>query len=94
MFNLFNKKLPSEKLSEQLENELRSMCLKICKQSSDPMLLGLLVGSAIGEFGELNKSLPFWVISQKYKLESNFTLRDYENLIDKVLSKIHDEFIE
>lgn len=93
MFNLFNKKLPSEKLSEQLENELRTMCLKICKHPANPML-PLLVDRAIEEYGALYKSLDFWVVLRNYKLESNFTKREYEILIDKVLNKIHDEFIK
>ena len=94
MFNFLAKKLPSEKLKLEYEKELRNECFKCTKQSSDPMILGLMINKIIVGYGEIRKSMPFYLLKQAKGLEVNFSEDHYVDMIDNICSKLHDEFIE
>lgn len=94
MFNLFNKKIPSEKLRDECEKELRGLCRKACNNTSDPMIQVLLVQNAIGSYCQARKQMSFAIVKQLSHLEDGFFQNDYELMIDKVVGKLLDEFIE
>lgn len=94
MFNFLAKKLPSEKLKLEYEKELRNECFKCIKQTSDPMILGLMVNKIIVGYGEIRKSMPFHLLRMAKGLEVTFSEEHYSDMIDNICSKIHDEFIE
>ena len=94
MFNFNSKKLPSEKLKLEYEKELRNECFKCIKQSSDPMILGLMVNKIIVGYGEIRKSMPFHLLRMAKGLEVTFSEEHYSDMIDNICSKLQDEFIE